>query len=110
MIAESKINPLVVPYWHIGMDHILPNYPPYIPRVGKKVTMLIGDAMDFKEMLAQMRKEKRSPVSSSNFISIHFIFYFNFQSYKLFFFFKKQVLFSLLVNGSKNIELPETIQ
>ncbi|XP_071817944.1 tafazzin-like isoform X2 [Apostichopus japonicus] len=62
VIAESKINPLVVPYWHIGMDHILPNYPPYIPRVGKKVTMLIGDAMDFKEMLAQMRNEKRSPM------------------------------------------------
>lgn len=108
MIAESKINPLVVPYWHIGMDHILPNYPPYIPRVGKKVTMLIGDAMDFKEMLAQMRNEKRSPVSSSNFISIHFIFILTFKVTSILLF-QKQVLFSLLVNGSENIKLSETI-
>lgn len=60
VIADSNVCPKVIPFWHIGMDEILPNYPPYIPRFGKKVTMLVGEAIDFREMLASMRAEKKT--------------------------------------------------
>ena len=62
-IAESKVLPLVVPFWHLGIDEVLPNHPPYVPRFGKKITMLIGKPLDFKEVLSRLRREGRSPVS-----------------------------------------------
>ena len=62
-IAESKVLPLVIPFWHVGMDEVLANYPPYIPKFGKKITMLIGKPLDFKETLSHLRDEGKSPVS-----------------------------------------------
>ncbi|XP_033646906.1 tafazzin-like isoform X1 [Asterias rubens] len=61
-IAESKVLPLVIPFWHVGMDEVLANYPPYIPKFGKKITMLIGKPLDFKETLSHLRDEGKSPM------------------------------------------------
>ncbi|XP_038054138.1 tafazzin-like isoform X2 [Patiria miniata] len=61
-IAESKVLPLVIPFWHLGMDEVLANHPPYIPKLGKKITMLIGKPLDFRESLSRLREEGRSPL------------------------------------------------
>ena len=50
--------------WHIGMDDVLRNYPPYIPRINNKVTLNIGEPIDLRELLAEIRLLKLSPVSN----------------------------------------------
>ena len=46
LIAEAKIPPLVLPFWHEGISDVLPVGKPYIPRIGKTVTVVIGDVID----------------------------------------------------------------
>ena len=45
LVSECLPSPLVVPIWHVGMEEILPNRPPYIPKPFKKVTMLVGNPL-----------------------------------------------------------------
>ncbi|XP_022099784.1 tafazzin-like isoform X2 [Acanthaster planci] len=61
-IAESRVLPLVIPFWHLGMDEVLANHQPYIPKFGKKITMLIGKPLDFREALQHLREEGKSPL------------------------------------------------
>ena len=35
LISECPHVPIVVPIYHLGADDTLPNYQPYIPRVGE---------------------------------------------------------------------------
>lgn len=51
------------------MDQVLPNDPPYIIRVGKKVTMNYGEPIDFSEMLADLRASKASEVEARKAIT-----------------------------------------
>jgi len=37
IIFELPVPPVVVPIWHVGMDTVLPNNPPYYLKFGKKV-------------------------------------------------------------------------
>ena len=46
LIAEARIPPLVLPFWHEGINDVLPVGKPYIPRIGKKVTVVIGEVID----------------------------------------------------------------
>ncbi len=62
LIADCKELPLVLPFWHLGMDDVLPNHSPYVPRIGKKVTVLVGDPIDFSEVLEKMRAANKSPM------------------------------------------------
>jgi len=55
LIAEARIPPLVLPFWHEGLSDVLPVGKPYIPRVGKTVTVVIGDVIDTKELLEKLR-------------------------------------------------------
>lgn len=61
LVAESKVTPKVVPFWHVGMDDILPNKRPYIPQIGNKLTLVVGNPMDFSELLTKMRSAQCSP-------------------------------------------------
>lgn len=58
LIADCKVTPIVLPLWHMGMDDVLPNKSPYIPLVGKKVTLVIGRQLEFSEMLSKLRPTK----------------------------------------------------
>ncbi|XP_076362654.1 tafazzin, phospholipid-lysophospholipid transacylase isoform X5 [Tachypleus tridentatus] len=60
LITETKICPLVIPFWHIGMDEVLPSKKPYFPRIGKGVTVLIGDPVNFKSVREKLKKEKQT--------------------------------------------------
>ena len=57
LIAEARIPPLVLPFWHEGLADVLPVGKPYIPRIGKKVTVVIGDVIDTKVLLETLRPE-----------------------------------------------------
>lgn len=61
LIYESPVMPIIIPMWHIGMDNILPNEPPYYLRIRNKVTLNIGKPIDFGNMLEQLRSKNVSP-------------------------------------------------
>lgn len=52
MIFESPVPPIVVPIWHIGMDEVLPNEPPYVLRLRKNLTFNYGDPIDMTDMVS----------------------------------------------------------
>lgn len=51
LIAESKVMPIVVPFWHCGMDQVLPNEYPYRFQWGKQVLVNFGQPIDLKEVM-----------------------------------------------------------
>lgn len=60
MIYECPVTPIVIPFWHVGMEEILPNYPPYYLRTGKKVTINVGEPIDLKDIVKQLKEENAS--------------------------------------------------
>ncbi|XP_054277859.1 tafazzin [Macrosteles quadrilineatus] len=60
MILESPVTPVVIPIWHIGMDEVLPNDPPYILKTGKKVTFNFGNPIELSPLLEKLRVSKSS--------------------------------------------------
>lgn len=57
MIYESPVTPIVLPIWHVGMDDVLPNEPPYILKIGKNLTFNFGKPVDFTEVVKQLKAE-----------------------------------------------------
>lgn len=64
MIFESPITPIVVPVWHIGMDDMLPNDPPYYLRLRKKMTFNYGNPIDFTETVRRLRARNATDVEA----------------------------------------------
>lgn len=58
IIYESPVLPIIIPIWHEGMDTVLPNYPPYILQLRKKVTINIGQPIDLKELVGKLKEQK----------------------------------------------------
>ncbi len=42
-VGRLAENTTLLPMWHLGMDEVLPNQKPYLPRILRKVTVLIGE-------------------------------------------------------------------
>lgn len=57
MIYESPVIPIVIPIWHLGMEDVLPNYPPYYLRTGKKITINVGEPIDLKATVMKLKEE-----------------------------------------------------
>lgn len=64
LISESKIPPIVIPIFHLGMDSILPNTKPYIPRFGQKVTIVIGEPIQLEQTLQELRDSNANDVET----------------------------------------------
>ncbi|CAF3956001.1 unnamed protein product [Rotaria sp. Silwood2] len=60
LIAEAKICPLVVPFYHLGMDSVLPNVEPYTPKMSQKVSIYVGEPLILDDLVEKMKKENRS--------------------------------------------------
>ncbi|CAF0762524.1 unnamed protein product [Rotaria sordida] len=60
LIAEANICPLVVPFYHLGMDSVLPNVEPYVPKIGQKVSIYVGEPLILDNLVEKMKKENRS--------------------------------------------------
>jgi hypothetical protein len=46
----------------LGMDSVLPNVEPYVPQIGHKVSIYVGEPLIFDELVQKMKKENRSLV------------------------------------------------
>ena len=46
----------------LGMDSVLPNKEPYVPKTGQKVSIYVGEPLIFDELVQRMKKENRSLV------------------------------------------------
>lgn len=51
IISDLKTTPIVVPFHHTGMADVLPTRTPYIPRIGKKVFINIGQPLKIQPVL-----------------------------------------------------------
>ncbi|XP_011698451.1 PREDICTED: tafazzin homolog isoform X1 [Wasmannia auropunctata] len=71
LILESPVTPIVIPICHFGMDEVLPNEPPYMLKVGKRVTMNYGEPIDLSGLLAELRESQASEMEARKAITDH---------------------------------------
>lgn len=48
LVADSKVCPIVIPFWHMGLNNVLPNSEPYRPKFGHVVTLNVGEPLDLR--------------------------------------------------------------
>lgn len=69
IIYEAPVLPIIIPIWHMGMDTVLPNAPPYYLRFGKKLTYNFGTPIDLSELIDTLRKRNTSEPEARKIIT-----------------------------------------
>lgn len=64
ILYESPVLPIIVPIWHMGMDTVLPNEPPYVLRFGKKVTINVGQPIEIDALMADLKGSSVSAIDA----------------------------------------------
>ncbi|KAH3820762.1 hypothetical protein DPMN_122511 [Dreissena polymorpha] len=62
IIADADVTPIVLPIYHIGLDTISPIKTPNWLRVGKTVTIVIGEPVDYTDEVTRMKECQMSSV------------------------------------------------
>ncbi|XP_052778770.1 tafazzin-like [Mya arenaria] len=62
LVAEADNTPVVLPLFHLGLDSILPLEKPRIPRMGKDVTIVIGEPLDYADFVSRLKTQNKSPM------------------------------------------------
>ena len=75
LIADAEQTPIVLPFYHFGMDDILPNKTPYRMQINKKATIVIGKPIYFDEMVIELKEQKKTAVNNMLVFLIIFLFY-----------------------------------
>lgn len=57
---DSPVTPIIVPIWHVGMDDVLPNDPPYILKTGKRVTFNFGEPIELSSLITELKMSNAS--------------------------------------------------
>lgn len=55
LVMGCKRTPIVMPIFIDGMERVLPNRPPYIPQIGKTVSIAVGENIDFSSTISSMQ-------------------------------------------------------
>lgn len=71
MIYEAPIVPIIIPIWHLGMDDVLPNYPPYIFKFGKKITVNVGEPIDINDLVNELKSKNTPEPEARKIITDH---------------------------------------
>lgn len=69
IIYESEVPPIIVPIWHEGMDQVLPNEPPYVLRLGKKLTFNFGKPLDLTHLVKELRARNAPEIEARKIIT-----------------------------------------
>ncbi|XP_064605381.1 tafazzin-like [Liolophura sinensis] len=69
LISECNITPVIIPMFHLGIDDILPNREPYIPRIRKRVTVLVGEPIEISEEISHLKQAHKTPREIRKFIT-----------------------------------------
>ncbi|XP_046841602.1 tafazzin-like isoform X2 [Xenia sp. Carnegie-2017] len=64
LIVESSKMPIVIPFWQLGLNDVLPNKSPYIPKIGKHVTINIGKPMFFNDIMTEYQELKETAIGA----------------------------------------------
>ncbi|KAJ3219521.1 hypothetical protein HK099_004663 [Clydaea vesicula] len=69
LIMESKIPPLIIPFYHTGIDKLLP-LKSYIPRMNNEVKIAFGNPIDSKILLKKVEglNEKEARIFIANYL------------------------------------------
>ncbi|KAL4237023.1 hypothetical protein ACF0H5_005407 [Mactra antiquata] len=69
LIADSEVSPIVLPIWHLGMEDFYPTKKPYYPRIGKKITVVVGNPLDFENDVKMLREQNKTEEEVRKYIT-----------------------------------------
>jgi len=69
LIADAEKTPVVLPFYFLGMDDILPNRRPYRLRTGNHLTVFFGKPMHFEDIVKDLKQKNKSPMEMRKIIT-----------------------------------------